>query len=141
MNNNRRYYTQSPYRALQSYSCRNFFFQVLCESNFSFCVTFEAENSAVNEKLSDKIQLTNQEVGIFVEEQRNSRTVKKKIWMLVSLSSSFRSHLAQVFSSQFQYLKRCPNFAILYVNDVNFLTYILYIFFHEFNQLTFWERF
>ena len=101
MNNNRRYYTQSPYRALQSYSFRNFFFQVLCESNFSFCVTFEAENSAVNEKLSDKTQLTNQEVGIFVEEQRNSRTVKKKIRMLVSLSSSFRSQLAQDFSSQF----------------------------------------
>ena len=77
------------------------FFQVFFESNFSFCVNFEAENSAVNEYLSDKTQLTNQEVGIFVEEQRNPRTVKKKIRMLVILSSSFSSHLAQVFASQF----------------------------------------
>ena len=73
----------------------------MSEPNFSFCVNFEAENSAIDEYQSDKTQLTNQEVDIFVEEQRNPRIVKKKIRMLVSLSSSFGSHLVQVFSSRF----------------------------------------
>ena len=49
----------------------------MSEPNFSLGINFEVENSAVNEYLSDKTQLTDQEVDIFVEEQRNPRTVKK----------------------------------------------------------------
>ena len=36
--------------------------------------SFEVENSGVNEYLSDKTQLTDQEVDIFVEKQRNPRS-------------------------------------------------------------------
>ena len=46
----------------------------------------EVDNSAGNEYLSEKPQLTDQEVGIFLKEQRNPRTVKKLIRMLASLS-------------------------------------------------------
>ena len=49
----------------------------MSEPNFPLGINFEVENSAVNEDSSDKIQLTDQEVDIFVEEQRNPRTVKK----------------------------------------------------------------
>ena len=45
--------------------------------NFSLGINFEVENLAVNEYLSDKTQLTRQEVNIFVEEQRNQKTVSK----------------------------------------------------------------
>ena len=69
--------------------------------NFSLGILFEVENSAVNEHLGDKTQLTEQEVNIFVEEQRNQKTVKKKkkIKMLASLSSLFKSRFVHVFLS------------------------------------------
>ena len=60
---------------------------------------FEVENSAVNEYFYDKPQLTDQEVGIFVEEQRNPRTEKEISGVIASLSISFRSSLVQVFLS------------------------------------------
>ena len=45
--------------------------------DFSLGINFKVENWAENEYLSDKTQLTEQEVNIFVEEQRNQKTVKK----------------------------------------------------------------
>lgn len=56
-------------------------------TNFSLGINFEIENSAVNEHLRDKTQLTEQEVNIFVEEQRNQKTVKKVNSMLAYLSN------------------------------------------------------
>ena len=49
----------------------------MSEPNFSLGINFQVKNSAVNEYLSDKTQLTDQEVDIFIEEQRTPRTVKK----------------------------------------------------------------
>ena len=46
----------------------------MSEPNFSLgTYSFEVENAGVNEYLSDKTQLTDQEVDIFVENQRNLR--------------------------------------------------------------------
>ena len=49
----------------------------MSEPNFSLGINFEVENIAVNEYLSDKTQLAEQKFDIFVEEQRNQKTVKK----------------------------------------------------------------
>ena len=49
----------------------------MSEPNFSLGINFEVENIAVNEYLSDKTQLAEQKFNIFVEEQRNQKTVKK----------------------------------------------------------------
>ena len=43
----------------------------------NFSLGIEVENSGVNEYLSDKTQLTDQEVNIFVEKKRNPRKVKE----------------------------------------------------------------
>ena len=71
----------------------------MSEPNFSLSSNFEVKNSAVNEYFCDKTQLTDQEVGTFVKEQRNPRTVKELIGVIASLSMSFRSRLVQVFFS------------------------------------------
>ena len=49
----------------------------MSEPNFSLGINFEVENIAVNEYLSDKTQRAEQKFNIFVEEQRNQKTVKK----------------------------------------------------------------
>ena len=80
----RRYNTRSSRRVLRSYSHRNFvggdissYFK--CSVShvrakfFPRHYSFEVENSGVNEYLSDKTLLTDQEVDIFVEKQRNPR--------------------------------------------------------------------
>ena len=84
----RRYYTQPSYRVLRSYSCRNLvsgtissFLKVLfeqCQSQIlSLAFTFEVKNSAENEVWNNKTTLTDQKVDVFVEGQRNPRTVEK----------------------------------------------------------------
>lgn len=49
----------------------------MSEPKCSLGLNFEAKNSQENEGLKNKIPLTDQEVYVFVEEQRNPRTVKK----------------------------------------------------------------
>ena len=71
----------------------------MSEANFSLGSNFEVKNSAVNEYFCDKTLLTDQEVGTFVKEQRNPRTVEELIVVIASLSMSFRSRLVQVFFS------------------------------------------
>ncbi len=67
----------------------------MSEPTFSLHFNFEVENLTENEDLNNKTTLTDQEIDSFVEEQRKPRTVKKRIRMSASLSSSFKNHLVQ----------------------------------------------
>ena len=49
----------------------------MSQPNFSLGFNFVVKTSEENEGLSNKTPLTDQEVDVFVEEQRNARTVKR----------------------------------------------------------------
>ena len=54
----------------------------MSQSNFSLGFNFVVKTSEENEGLSNKTPLTDQEVDVFVEEQRNARIVKRTKFFL-----------------------------------------------------------
>ena len=76
----------------------------MSEPNFYLGINLEVKNTAENEYLNNKTQLTDQEVDIFVEEQRNPRTVKK----MNSDVSKFVKFIQEVPLSAKRGLTECP---------------------------------